>query len=47
MSEDIDKKIADLERACRCLYIEVAAPVADDVKQKADAVINELKNRGS
>ncbi len=43
MSEDTAKKIADLERACRCLYIEVPSPIARDVKRKADAVINQLK----
>ncbi len=41
---DIDKKIADLEKACRCLYIEMApSMVASNLQEKAKAVIDQLK----
>ena len=40
---NLEKKIADLEKACRCLYIEVAPSIAEDVQEKAKAVINQLK----
>lgn len=38
-SELKESEISQLRRACECLYLEVPAPIADDVKAKAEAVI--------
>jgi len=37
------KNIEELRRACNALYLEVPAPVGDDVKAKAEAVIKDLE----
>jgi len=38
-----DKAVDELRRACFCLYAEAPKAVADDIKQKVEAVIKELQ----
>lgn len=38
-------EIEALQRACNCLYIAVDATIADDVKAKADAVIDLVRRQ--
>lgn len=43
MSPEAEAAINNLRAACHCLYLEVHASIADDVKSKAEAVIAELE----
>lgn len=33
----------ELQKACKCLYLQVPESVADSIKEKADAVIAQLE----
>lgn len=43
LTNEQQKAVEELRKATQCLYIEVHESIADDVKQKSEAVIRELE----